>query len=309
MKVIFLGTPDFAVESLKTLCASKHKVIAVVTQPDRPVGRKGVITPSPVKVFALNAGLNVLQYEKLSVEGVSDLKKLNADIMVTCAFGQILSAEILSLTKYGVINVHASLLPKYRGASPIQAAIINGETETGVTIMQTEPTLDSGDILAVKKVVIGEDETAGELFDRLSDTGAKLLAETLDKIESGDIVRIKQDESKATFVKPIKKQDGLINWSKTKKQIKDLVRGMNPWPIAYTYLNGKMLKIFSVSESEDIINGEDGAIKITKNKIAVKCKDGSLFLNELQSDGGKRMTGGEFVLGHRNIDGAILKNG
>ena len=181
MKLVFLGTPDFAVPSLERIIASKHEILAVVTQPDKPVGRNNVLTPPPVKVCALKHGLKVLQYNKIRVEGVEDLKNLAPDIMVTCAFGQILSQEIIDIAPRGIINVHASLLPKYRGAAPIQYSVINGDTETGVTIMQTEAGIDTGDILSVEKTPIDPDETAGELFERLSELGAKLIVETLDK--------------------------------------------------------------------------------------------------------------------------------
>lgn len=308
MKVVFLGTPDFAVPSLLALNCSRHKIVAVVTQPDRPVGRKAVITPSPVKVIATKLGLKVLQYEKISRDGVSDLKSLNADIMVTCAFGQILSAEVLNAAKYGVINVHASLLPKYRGASPVQAAIINGDIETGVTIMQTEVALDSGDILAVCKTKILDNETADALSGRLSEFGANLLVETLDKIESGKIKGKKQDDNRATFVKPIKKQDALINWNDSAKKIKDLVRGMNPWPVAYTFFNGKIMKIFSVKTIAVDFTLSVGALKNFNGSMLVGCGDGVLSIEELQMEGGKKMTAHDFLLG-RNIDGVVLKDG
>ena len=194
MKIVFLGTPDFAVPSLNALITAGYEVVAVVTQPDRPVGRKAVLTPSPVKVAALSHGVKVLQFEKISRDGVEELKKLNADIMVTCAFGQILSKEVIDVAPKGIINVHGSLLPKYRGASPVQYAVINGDKIAGVTIMQTDTGIDTGDILAVEKTDVGEKETAGELFERLSKLGAELLLKTLKKIEDGSVVPVKQDE-------------------------------------------------------------------------------------------------------------------
>ena len=206
MRVVFLGTPDFSVNTLKAIINSKHEVVAVVTQPDKPVGRSSKLVFSPVKQVAVEHNLKVLQYNKIRLEGVDDLKALNADIMVTCAFGQILSQEIIDIAPKGIINVHASLLPKYRGAAPIQWSIINGDSETGVTIMQTEAGIDTGDIICMEKTPISETETAGELFDRLSMLGAKLLVEALDLIESGNATFTKQNDDLATHVKMLKKK-------------------------------------------------------------------------------------------------------
>ena len=295
-----MGTPDFAVPSLNAIARSDHELVAVVTQPDKPVGRKAIITPSPVKVCAEELGVKVLQYNKIRLEGVEDLKVLAPDIMVTCAFGQILSKEILEIAPHGVVNVHASLLPKYRGAAPIQHAVINGDEVSGVTIMQTEEGIDTGDILAVEKVAIGEDETAGELFDRLSEVGAKLIVETLDKIEKGLVSPVKQDEKNATHVKMIEKADGKIDWSKSAVAIKNLVRGMNPWPVAYTFLKGKMLKIFSSKALEDGFTAAAGTVVSADKRLVVSCGEGALEIIELQTEGGKRMEAKDFLLG-RNI--------
>ena len=298
MNIIFLGTPDFAVPALKAIIASRHKVLAAVTQPDKPVGRKQEITPSPVKIAAENNGIKVLQYNKIRLEGVNDLKALNADIMVTCAYGQILSQEIIDICPKGIINIHASLLPKYRGAAPIQYAVLNGDKETGVTVMQTEAGIDTGDILAVSKTAIGENETAGELFDRLSEIGAELIVKTLDKIENGEIIPIKQDSSKASNVKMIKKENAEIDFTKTDKTVFDFVRGMNPWPVAYTFLNGKLLKIYKVEKSDK--NGEAGTvINSDIGGITVACGNGSVIIKELQLEGGKRMSAHEFLLGRK----------
>ncbi len=305
MKIVFLGTPDFAVPSLKKIFNSKHEILAVVTQPDKPKGRSAVLTYSPVKETALSLGLKVLQYEKISLQGVEELKSLNADIMVTCAFGQILSKAIIDIAPKGIINVHGSLLPKYRGASPIQWSVLNGDKETGITIMQTEVGVDTGDILAVEKTPIGEDETAGELFDRLSEIGADLIVKTLDKIESGDITPIKQDNEKATVVKMLKKQDGAIDWSLSAQEIKNKVRGMNPWPCAFTTLNGKTLKIFSCEIS--CLNGKIGeVVKADKDGLTVACGQGSVNLKEIQLEGAKRMSYKDFLLGRRISVGDIL---
>ena len=298
MNIIFLGTPDFAVPALKAIIASRHKVLAAVTQPDKPVGRKQEITPSPVKIAAENNGIKVLQYNKIRLEGVNDLKALNADIMVTCAYGQILSQEIIDICPKGIINIHASLLPKYRGAAPIQYAVLNGDKETGVTVMQTEAGIDTGDILAVSKTAVGENETAGELFDRLSEIGAELIVKTLDKIENGEIIPIKQDSSKASNVKMIKKENAEIDFTKTDETVFDFVRGMNPWPVAYTFLNGKLLKIYKVEKSDK--NGEAGTvINSDIGGITVACGNGSVIIKELQLEGGKIMSAHDFLLGRK----------
>ncbi len=308
MRIVFLGTPDFAVKSLEAIAKSKHEILAVVTQPDKPVGRKGEITPSAVKVSAKNLGLKVLQYDKIRLEGVEDLKTLAPDIMVTCAFGQILSQEIIDIAPKGIINVHASLLPKYRGSSPIQHAVLNGDEETGVTIMKTEIGIDTGDIVAVQKTKIGENETAGELFDRLSIIGAELIVKTLDRIEAGDFPSIPQDNEKATHVKMIKKDDAKIDWSKTAFEIKNLVRGMNPWPCAWTNLNGKNIKIFSVDTIVDNSNAEFGkVIEATGGELIIKCKGGAIKVFELQMEGAKKMDVKSFLLGRKISKGDKLQ--
>ncbi len=308
MRIVFLGTPSFAVKSLENIASSKHEILAVVTQPDKPVGRKGEITPSAVKVCAQKLGINVLQYDKIRLEGVEDLKELAPDIMVTCAFGQILSQEIIDIAPYGIINVHASLLPKYRGSSPIQHAVLNGDIETGVTIMKTEIGIDTGDIVAVEKTVIGENETAGELFERLSVLGANLIVKTLDRIENGDFPSIPQDNDSATHVKMIKKEDAKIDWSKSSFEIKNLVRGMNPWPCAWTILNGKIIKIFAVEKVDDNSNACFGeVIEANGGELIVKCNNGAIKVLELQMEGSKRMDAKSFLLGRKILKGDKLQ--
>ncbi len=299
MRIVFLGTPDFACQPLEAILKSKHEVIAVVTQPDKPVGRKGVITPCAVKVLAKSYGLKTLSYQKIRTEGVNDLKALNPDIMVTCAYGQILSREILDVAKHGIINIHASLLPKYRGAAPIQWAIINGDKTTGVTIMQTAEGVDTGDIIYAKELEINKTETAGELFDRLSTLGAEIIVKVLDDIESGNATFLKQDESKATKVGMIKKEDGKIDFNNTSESIVNLVRGFNPWPIAFTKYEGKTLKIFSAEVSE--INGNVGEVLVSNavDGLIVGTKDKSIKIKELQLEGGKKMLVKEFLLGRK----------
>lgn len=306
MRIVFMGTPDFAVKPLKALIESKHEVVAVVCQPDKPVGRKAIITECPVKVEAKANGIPVYQFNKIRVDGVETLKSLNADIMITCAYGQILSQEILDITKFGVLNIHASLLPKYRGAAPIQYAVINGDRVTGVTIMKTALGIDSGDIISVKEVAIDEDETAGELFDRLSDVGATLIVDTLDDYFDGKITPVKQDESKATVVKMLSKEDGKIDFNNSAITIKNLVRGLNPWPVAFATFDGKMIKIFSCEVVD--FSGKSGEVLFadTKNGLIVACGDKAIKILEIQMEGAKRMLASDFILGRKLIKGDIL---
>ena len=299
MKIVFLGTPDFACEALNAIINSKHEVLAVVTQPDKPVGRKAILTPSPVKVLAESKGIKTLTYNKIRLEGVEDLKALNPDIMVTCAYGQILSREILDIAKHGVINIHASLLPKYRGASPIQWAVINGDKTTGVTIMQTEEGVDTGDIIDFKEIEIDINETAGELFERLSKVGAELIVKVLNDFENSNVSFKKQDESKASKVGMIKKEDGKINFNNSAKSIVNLIRGLNPWPIAFTNYEGKTLKIYA-SEVVDI-SGNAGEVLLSSlnDGIVVGTGDKAIKIKELQLEGSRKMTVKEFLVGRK----------
>lgn len=303
MKVIFLGTPDFSVPTLKAIIKSHHQLLAVVTQPDKPSGRGERLSYSPVKQVALENNLKVLQYDRIRLQGVDDLKRLAPDIMVTCAFGQILSQEIIDIAPHGIINVHASLLPKYRGAAPIQWSILNGDKETGVTIMQTEAGIDTGDIIAVEKTIISPEETAGELFDRLSFIGAELLVRTLDDIEQGTATFTPQDHSSATHVKMLKKSDGMLDFKNNCETLVNFVRGMNPWPCAYTFLHDKMLKVYKAEKVEDVDDSQyaDGQIMFadSKNGLVVKCKNGALRLCVIQIEGKKRMKDTDFVIGQR----------
>ncbi len=299
MKIVFLGTPDFAIKPLEAILNSKHEVLAVVTQPDKPVGRKAIITPSAVKTFAKSKGLKTLSYNKIRLEGVEDLKALNPDIMVTCAYGQILSSEILDIAKHGIINIHASLLPKYRGAAPIQWAIINGENKTGVTIMQTALGVDTGDIIVQEELEISSTETAGELFDRLSILGAKMIVKALDKIENGTATFTKQVEEQATKVGMLKKEDGVIEFNNSSISIVNKIRGMNPFPIAFTKYENKNLKIFSAEVCS--LKGEASkvlACDLTSGLI-IGTLDGSIKVNELQLEGGKRMLIKDFIVGRK----------
>ncbi len=307
MKIAFLGTPEFALPSLDMLYQSGHD-LGVFTQPDRPFGRHATLTPPPTKAYALEHGIPVFQFEKIRLpEGVEALKAFAPDLMVTAAFGQILSAENLAIPKYGCINVHGSLLPKYRGAAPIQWVIINGETETGNTTMMTDVGMDTGDILLVDRVAIGENETAGELFERLSVLGAETLKRTIAALEAGTLVRIPQDESQATKCPMLKKEHGKIDFNKTAREVHNLVRGTNPWPGAYALLDGEPLKIHATLLNEcDFGSAHQGTLRgDAKSGLFVRCADEWLKIVELQASGSKRMNAKDFLKGHP-LEGKIL---
>lgn len=301
MKIAFLGTPDFALPSLKMLYERGDDIV-VFTQPDKSVGRKAIMTAPPVKKLALEYGLDVFQFDKIrSEEGLAALKDADPELMVTAAFGQILSKENLSVPRYGCINVHGSLLPKYRGAAPIQWAVINGEEKTGVTTMLTDIGLDTGDILLERETEIGKDETAGELFDRLAEMGAELLKETIEKLERNELEPKKQNDAEATKCSMIKKEHGHIDFSKSEKAIHDLVRGMNPWPCAYAMLEGEAVKIWRTRRIPTKKTGSKaGSILCAdkQNGLIVKCGDGDIEILELQFPGSKRMSAQAAMLGH-----------
>ena len=304
MNIVFLGTPEFALPSLEKLLNSRHTILAVVTQPDRPQGRGNKLTASPVKQFAIKNGIKCLQYNKISREGVEELSALKPDIMITAAYGQILSQAIINIPKYGIINVHGSVLPKYRGASPVQTAVLNGDSETGVTIMQTDIGLDTGDIFAIQKTYIDENETAGELMNRLAVLGADLLLTTLDQIESGESVKEKQTITDDEITRKIKKEDCLINWNKSAKQIKCLVLASNPDPIAKTILNGQQINIYRarVTDLENDKFANPGTIiepSSAKNGVFVQCGQGVLEILEAQFPGGKVLTGKQLFGGRK----------
>ncbi len=291
MRIVFLSSPEFGIASLEKLLSSRHEVVAVVTQMDKPAGRGKHMTPSPIKEYSLKKGLKVFTYEKISRDGIDDLKKLSPDLLVTCAYGQILSQAIIDIPKYGILNVHASLLPKYRGASPIQTCIINGETQTGITIMQTEAGLDTGDILCQETTQIDENETAGELSERLSKIGADLLLSTIDEIEFGTVTREKQQHANATITTKIKKEDCFINFNKSAKQIKCLIMGANPDPIATTKLGDNFVKIYRAKLTNIPDSGKQiGEIiepSSAKTGVFVQCGTGVLEIVEAQFSGGK----------------------
>ena len=307
MRIAFLGTPEFALPSLEMLRTSGH-TLAVFTQPDRPVGRHAKLTPPPTKAYALQHDIPVFQFEKIRLpEGVAALKDFAPDLMVTAAFGQLLSAENLAIPRLGCINVHGSLLPKYRGAAPIQWAIIDGETETGITTMMTAIGMDTGDILLVDKIAIDPDETAGELFERMAVLGAETLRRTISALEAGTLVRIPQDESLATKCPMLKKEHGKLDFSQSAAAIHNRVRGTNPWPGAYALLGDEVLKIHKTQKTDHTISEEPlGILKgSAKSGLFVRCADGWLEIVELQTTGGKRMRAKDYLLG-RSLEGKVL---
>ena len=314
MKIVFAGTPDFAVAPLQNIIDSGFEVVGVITQTDKPQGRKGILTPPPVKTLAEKYGIPVLQPEKIRDE-VEKVRALGGDILVTCAYGQILTQAVLDSFLLGVWNIHAGLLPQYRGASPIQSCIINGESETGVCVMKTELGLDCGDILLVEKTPILDAETYGELSDRLSLLGAKLIVEGLKLLESGNYTLTPQGERGVNVVRKITKEQARVDFSKTAKEIVDLVRGMNPAPVAYTLLGENKMNIYRAERAaltEEEQNNYAAAVcgEVLSDKpkrgLLVKCKDGAVKLLEVQLAGGKRVLGGDLINGRKVKRGEVL---
>ncbi|HAX40605.1 MAG TPA: methionyl-tRNA formyltransferase [Clostridiales bacterium] len=307
MRIAFLGTPEFALPSLEMLQKSGH-TLAVFTQPDRPVGRHATLTPPPTKAYALAHGIPVYQFEKIRLpEGVAALRSFAPDLMVTAAFGQLLSAENLAVPKFGCINVHGSLLPKYRGAAPIQWAIINGETETGITTMMTDIGMDTGDILLADRLAIEPDETAGELFERMALLGAETLKRTIAALEAGTLVRTPQDEAQATKCPMLKKEHGKLDFSLSTAAVHNRVRGTKPWPGAYALLDGEPLKIHKTRQSDLTLGEESNGILKGNAKLGffVRCADGWLEIVELQATGGRRLNAKDYLLG-RSLEGKVL---
>lgn len=308
MKVIFMGTPDFAVPTLEALI-EKHEVLAVVTQPDKPKGRGKKMVFPIVKEKALEHNITVYQPQKVKTpEFVEVLKEYQPDIMVVVAFGQILSEEILNIPKYGCINVHGSILPQYRGAAPIQWSIINGEEFGGVTTMYMAKGLDSGDMILKAEEKIKPDDTYGSLYDRLSVIGADLLIKTLDLIENGEVKRIPQNDDEATFAPMIKPELEHINWNGKNTDIVNLIKGLNPQPVAYTMLNDEKLKIWFAETIDGDYNGEPGTIvDVRKRDFVVMTAEGAVAVKEVQAQGGKRMSADAYMRGHAIEKGTILK--
>ncbi len=299
MKIVFMGTPDFAVPALEALVKGGHQVIAAVTQPDKPKGRgKGMAMP-PVKEKAMEFAIPVYQPAKVREEGFfRQMRELSPEVIVVAAFGQILPKAILDLPQYGCINIHASLLPKYRGAAPIQWAIINGEKETGVTTMMMDAGLDTGDMLEKTVVPIEEEETAQSLSDKLSAAGGSLILSTLKKVEEGTLTRMPQRDEESCYAKILQKTLGRIDWNREAKLIERLIRGLNPWPSAYTTLNGKSLKLWKAKALLEEYPGEAGqVVKAVGNELLIKTGKGTLKAEALQLEGKKRMEADAFLRG------------
>ena len=311
MKIVYMGTPDFAVAPLEAILKAGHEVTAVVTQPDRQKGRGREVQYSPVKECALSYGIPVLQPLKIKEkDAVEELRKYPADIFVVAAFGQLLSEEILNMPRFGCINIHASLLPAYRGAAPIQWCVINGEEKTGVTIMQMAKGMDTGDILLQKEVVLDEKETGGSLFDRLMETGAELIVEALPKIEAGELIPVVQKEELATYAGKITKDMGNIDFTKAAVTIERLIRGLNPWPSAFTHYKGKILKIWEADVVSECVNAENPVpgtvIAMDKESFMLATGEGALRIRSLQPEGKKRMSCAEFMRGYEVKVGEAL---
>lgn len=306
MRVAFLGNNDFSVSVLRRLLGSSHEVVCVVGSLDSKVGRGQKVSFSPLKVFAMKNNIPFLQYRRVSSGGEEDIKSFKPDVLVTASFGQILRQNILDLAKYGVINVHTSLLPKYRGSCPANFAIINGEKETGVTIMKTALSLDSGDIILQEKLDILPDETAGELLSRLSEMGGDLLVKALDSIENGTAVYTEQNEDDMTYFPMLYKDFGRIDFNKTGEEIHDFVRGINPWPVAFVTSGDLSLKVYKASAVDNVWDipldeYEVGEVVLSSSKtgLVVKCKGGLVSLDEIQASGGKIMSSKAYLNGKK----------
>lgn len=302
MRIVFMGTPDFASASLKKLIDEKFDVVGVFTQPDKPKGRGMELCASPVKELALENGLPVFQPVKMrDGTALAQIKALEPDILVVVAYGRILPDDILAVPKYGAINVHGSLLPKYRGAAPIQWAVLNGDKITGVTTMYLASEMDTGDIIYTAETEIGEYETSGELFDRLKDMGAELLVKTLRDIDAGTAPRAPQDHSKASYVTMLDKSICPIDWNKTPREVLKHIYGLQPWPVATMELEGKTVRVFAAKYTDGKTEKEPGAVVSTdKGGLEIACADGeTLLITELQAPGKKRMGAEDYLRGHQ----------
>ncbi|MCR5824728.1 MAG: methionyl-tRNA formyltransferase [Lachnospiraceae bacterium] len=317
MKLIFMGTPEIAASVLKSVIDSgKHEIEAVVTRTDKPKGRGHEMDAPPVKKLALENGLVVLQPEKASApEFIEKIREYAPDVIVVAAYGKILKPALLEIPKYGCINVHASLLPKYRGAAPIQQAVIDGEEKSGITIMHMAEGLDTGDMIIKKEIPLEKKETAGSLHDKMAEAGGPLLLEALDLLEAGTAPRIVQNEAEATYVTTIDKSMGKIDFNNSAVKIERLIRGLNPWPTAFTYLNGKLLKIWDADVcaleglSKEFKNAECGTVvDVTEDHFTVLCDGSLLKINSLQIEGKKRMDTADFLRGFKVEKGTLLGN-
>ena len=308
MRIVYMGTPDFAVPTLESLIKGGHEVIAAVTQPDKPKGRGKAVLMTPVKEKALEYNIPVYQPVKArDPEFIALLEVMNPDVIVVVAFGQILPKAILDIPKYGCVNVHASLLPKYRGAAPIQWAVIDGEEVSGVTTMQMDEGLDTGDMLEKVEYVLDPKETGGSLFDKLSTLGGELILSTLEKLENGTITRTPQGDAVTSYAKMLQKSMGKIDWSMEAVKIERLIRGLNPWPSAYTSLKGKTVKIWAAEVEEGQPTGNPGRVTVTKDQLLVECGEGFLSITELQLEGKKRMDTAAFLRGFTVEDQSVFE--
>lgn len=308
MRILFMGTPDIAAQSLRTMLETlpeEYKVCGVFTREDKPVGRKQILTAPPVKQVAQAHGIDVFQPKTLRTpQAVEQVRQLAPDLIVVVAYGRILPPEILKIPRYGAINLHVSLLPKYRGAAPVQWAVIHGEKETGVTIMQLDEGLDTGDILFVQKVAIPEDMTSGELFEEVSGAGAALLCTAIRRIAAGEVAPVPQQHDQATLAPPLSKEMALFHFAQPAQQLHNLVRGLNPWPIAYFVCDGKKIKVRRTKRHSE--NGAPGQI-LSVNPLIVACKEGALELVEVVPEGSKPMAGNAWAAGRRFSVGDVLE--
>lgn len=308
MKIVFMGTPDFALPTLRALHQSPHEIQAVVTQPDRPKGRGRELQASPIKQYAVANGLPVVQPEKAGdSEFIDRLRALQPDLIVVIAYGQILKEKLLQVPQYFCMNIHASLLPKYRGAAPINWVLIDGEAETGVTTMKMDAGLDTGDILLRRKVKISPADTAQTLHDTLAEAGAGLTLETLDRLERKALQPIPQNHAEFTYAPKLKKEDGWIRWDQPAHAIQNRVRGLDPWPGAYGFLQGQRLRLCRVETAEGTVADPPGTVvRVSDYGIEVGTTEGRLIVTELQPEGKKRMSAGSFLLGHAVTVGATF---
>ncbi len=304
MRILFMGTPDFAVPTLRALLEGGYEVCGVFTQPDKPKGRGRKLVPSPVKELALSWDLPVFQPGTLRTpEAAQEIRGLKPDMIVVVAYGKILPKEVLEIPPLGCVNVHGSLLPKYRGAAPVQWTVLNGDTVAGVTTMYMGEGVDTGDILLAEKTPVGEEETAGELFDRLKETGAELLLKTLKGLSEGSVHPIPQEEKDASYAPMLSKELSCLDWNLSAVTLFNRIRGLDPWPGAYGILKGKKLKIHRAKVVSGV-SGEPGALTELPEGLAVFCKEDALLLTEVQPENGKRMDGKSYLMGHPLEPGA-----
>lgn len=305
MRIVFMGTPDFAAAILKRLIDTGRNVVGVFSQPDKPVGRKQIIMPTAVKALAMEHNIPVYQPAKLrDGTALEIMKELAPDLVVVAAYGKILPKDLLDVPPLGNVNVHGSLLPKYRGSAPIQWSVINGDKITGITTMYMAEGMDTGDMIMKFELPIGEDETAGELFDRMAELGAESIEKTLELFDKGEVKAEPQNEEEATYAPMLKKEMGEIDYSKTAEEIHNLSRGLNPWPMAYTFLDGKSIKIHAAKAAEGF-SGEEGTL-LDEKRFIVGCKNGAVEFITVQPEGKNKMSGADFIRGRRLVKGTAF---